>query len=75
MTRRRNSEGIRLRRQKQSPVRMDKNIDEHPGGLVEEDVVLYPTLEAELPVVTISHDIPVMAVEDEIAPQGRAEGA
>jgi hypothetical protein len=53
----------------------NETIDEHPKGLVQEDVVLYPTLAAELPGVTIGRDVPVTAVEDEIAPQGRAEDA
>jgi hypothetical protein len=53
----------------------NESIDKHPQGLVEEEVVLYPTLAAELPGVTIGRDIPVTAVEDDIVPQGRAEDA
>ena len=50
-------------------------IDEHPEEMVQEDVVLYPTLAAELPGVTIGRDVPVTAIEDEIALQGRVEDA
>jgi hypothetical protein len=50
-------------------------IDEGHQGLVEEDVIPYPTLAAELPGVTLHRDLPVTAVEDDIPPQGRAEDA
>ncbi len=48
-------------------------IDEHRETLVEEEVVLYPTLAAELPGITLDRDMPVTAVEEAIPPQGRAE--
>jgi hypothetical protein len=50
-------------------------IDETRETLFEEEVVPYPTLVAELPGITLHRDIPVMPVEDEIPPQGRAEDA
>jgi hypothetical protein len=40
---------------------------------VEEDLVPYPFLVAEILGVTLDHDTPV--IEDEIAPQGHAEDA
>ncbi len=51
------------------------SIDKHCKGLHKEDMVLFPTLAAELPGVTLDHDLPVTAVEDEIPPQGRAKDA
>jgi hypothetical protein len=51
------------------------SIDESREELVEEDVIVYPTLAAELLGVTLHRDLPVTEVEDEIPPQGRAEDA
>ena len=51
------------------------SIDEHRETLVEEEVVLYPTLAAELPGITLGRNMPVTAIEDAIPPQGRAEDA
>jgi hypothetical protein len=50
-------------------------IDKHREGLIEEDVVLYPTLAAEIPGVTLDRELLVTPIEDKIAPQGRVEDA
>jgi hypothetical protein len=45
-------------------------------GLVEEDpIVAYPLLVAEFPGITLEGDIPMPSIEDNIKPQGCAEGA
>jgi len=41
-------------------------IDESPEGLVAEDVVLYPSIVAEFPGVTLDRDIAVAMVEDDV---------
>ena len=53
----------------------NEDLDENPEGMVEEDVVLYPSLVAEFPGVALERDQPIPSVEDEIEPQGRAEDA
>ena len=48
-------------------------VDECPESIVEEDVVLFPSLVAEFPGVTLGRDHPTPAIDEEILPQGRAE--
>jgi hypothetical protein len=50
-------------------------VDECPKGIVEEDVVLYPSLIAEFPGVTLGQDHPIPTIEENIMPQGRDEAA
>jgi hypothetical protein len=45
-------------------------VDECPEGIVEEDVVLYPSLVAEFPGVTLGRDHPIPTIEEEIMLQG-----
>ncbi len=51
------------------------NVDEYTEGLVDEDVVLYPSLAAEFPGITLDRDIAVPFIEEEIIPHGQAEDA
>jgi hypothetical protein len=51
------------------------NINEYPEGLIEEDVVLYPTLMADIPGVVLEIDLPIPTFEDKIESQGRAKDA
>ncbi len=51
----------------------NKEVDKCPEGIVEEDVVLYPSLVAEFLGVTLGHDHPIPTIEEDIIPQGRAE--
>ena len=51
------------------------DLDESPEGLVAEDVVLYPSIVAEFPGVTLDRDIAVATVEDDVEPHGRLEDA
>ena len=55
----------------------NKDVNETPKGIIEEDVVLYPSLAAETHGVVLEQDqpIPSMEMEDKIEPQGRAEDA
>jgi hypothetical protein len=53
----------------------NNNIDKYPEGLVEEDVVLYPSLAAEIPGVVLERDLPIPMIEDKIEPQGCAKDA
>jgi hypothetical protein len=48
----------------------NKVVDECPEGIVEEDVVLYPSLVAEFPGVTLGRDHPIPTMEEDIMPQG-----
>ncbi len=50
-------------------------IDEAPEGLVEEDVILYPSFAAELPGVALERDTGVAPVEDKIEPHRSPEDA
>jgi hypothetical protein len=50
-------------------------IDECPEGIVEEDVVLYPSLVAKFPGVTLGRDHPIPTIEEDIMLQGRDEAA
>ncbi len=51
----------------------NKDVDETPEGIIEEDVVLYPPLAAETPGVVLKQDQPIPSIEDKIEPQGRGE--
>jgi hypothetical protein len=51
----------------------NEDVDETPKGIIEEDVVFYPSLAAETPGVVIKRDQPIPSMEDEIEPQGHAE--
>jgi hypothetical protein len=53
----------------------NNNIDKYLEGLVEEDVVLYPSLAAEVPLVVLEQDLPITMIEDTIEPQGCAKDA
>jgi hypothetical protein len=50
-------------------------VDKCPEGIVEEDVVLYPSLVAEFPGVTLGRDHPIPTIEEDIMPQGCDEAA
>ena len=51
------------------------NINGYLDGIVKKEVVLYPTLAAEIPGVVLNRDQPVPLVEDKIRPQGRVKDA
>jgi hypothetical protein len=53
----------------------NEDADERPEGIIEEDVVLYPSLVAETPRVVLERDQPIPSLEYKIEPQGRAENA
>ena len=53
----------------------NKDVNKTPEGIIEEDVVLYPSLAAETPGVVLEQDQPIPAMEDKIKPQGRTEDA
>jgi hypothetical protein len=53
----------------------NESMDESPEGLVEEDVILYPSLVAEFPGVTLDRDITIAALDDDVEPHGRPEDA
>jgi hypothetical protein len=50
-------------------------VDECLEGIVEEDVVLYPSLVAEFLGVTLGRDPPIPTIEEDIMPQGHNEAA
>jgi hypothetical protein len=50
-------------------------VDECPEGIVKEDVVLYPSLVAEFPGVTLGRDHPIPTIKEDIMPQGCNEAA
>ncbi len=50
-------------------------VDECPEGIVEEDVVLYPSLVAKFLGVTLGRDHPIQTIEEDIMPQGRNKAA
>ena len=54
---------------------LNEDVDKTPEGIIEEDVVLYPSLAAETPGVVLEQDQPIPAMEDKIKPQGRTEDA
>ncbi len=43
-------------------------VDECPEGIVEEDMVLYPSLVAEFPGVTLGRDHPIPTIGEDIIP-------
>jgi hypothetical protein len=51
----------------------NEEVDECPEGIVEEDVVLYPSLVAKFPGVTLGRDHPIPTIEEDIILQGRAK--
>jgi hypothetical protein len=51
----------------------NKEVDECPEGIVEDDVVLYPSLIAKFPGVTLGQDHPIPTIKEDIIPQGRAK--
>jgi hypothetical protein len=53
----------------------NEDVNETPKGIIEEDVVLYPSLAAKTPGVVLKRDQPIPSMEDKIEPQGRAEDA
>jgi len=49
-------------------------VDECPEGILEEDdVLLYPSIAAELPGVALEHDMPQPSIKADINPHGRKE--
>jgi hypothetical protein len=53
----------------------NKVVDERPEGIVKEDVVLYPSLVAKFPGVTLGQDHPIPTIKEDIMPQGRDKAA
>ncbi len=53
----------------------NNEVDVCPEGIVEDDVVLYPSLAAEILGVVLDQDQPIPSIEDKIEPQGNAEDA
>ena len=53
----------------------NKDVDERPEGIFEEDILLYLSLAAETPGVVLERHQPIPSLEYEIEPQGRAENA
>ncbi len=51
------------------------DIDENNENIVEEDVILYPSLAAEFLGVTLDRDVAVPSIDDEVIPHGLAEDA
>ena len=52
------------------------DVDECPEGILEEDdVILYPSIAAELPGVELEHDSPRPSIEPDLIPHGQAEDA
>jgi hypothetical protein len=52
------------------------DVDECPEGILEEDdVILYPSIAAELPGVELEHDSPRPSIEPDLLPHGQAEDA
>ena len=50
------------------------DVDECPEGILEEDdVILYPSIAAELPGVDLEHDTPRPSIEADLIPHGQAE--
>ncbi len=49
------------------------NNDEYPEGLIEDNVVLYLSLTAEISGVVLEQDLPIPTFEDKIKPQGCAQ--
>jgi hypothetical protein len=54
----------------------NEEVDDFPKGIVEiKDMVLYPSLVAEHPWVVLGQDQPLLSIEEELVPQGRAKDA
>jgi hypothetical protein len=51
----------------------NEEFDKCPEGIVEEDVVLYPSLVAKFPGVTLGQDHPSPTIKEDIILQGRVE--
>jgi hypothetical protein len=51
----------------------NEDVDKAPENIVEEDVVLYPSLPGELPGVALERDQPIPSIEDNIEPHSQAE--
>ncbi len=51
----------------------NEEVDKCPEGIVKEDVVLYPSLVAKFPGVTLGRDHPIPTIEEDIILQGRAK--
>ncbi len=51
----------------------NNKVDECLEGIVEEEVVLYPALVAEILSVVLNQDQPILLIEDKIEPKGCAE--
>ncbi len=50
-------------------------VNKYPKVLIKEDVVLYPSIVADIPGVVLEQDLPIQMIEDKFEPQGRAEDA
>jgi hypothetical protein len=46
----------------------NNEVNKYPEVLVDEDMVLYPSLVAEIPGVVLEQDIPIQMNEDKIKP-------
>ncbi len=53
----------------------NEDVDEYNENIVEEDVILYPSLVAEFPGVTLDRDVAVPSIDEEVIPHGLAEDA
>jgi hypothetical protein len=53
----------------------NNKVDKYPKGLINVDVVLYPSHPAEILGVVLEQDLPIPMIEDKIEPQGHAEDA
>jgi hypothetical protein len=51
----------------------NEEVDKCQEGIVKEDMVLYPSLVAKFPGVTLDRDHPIPTIEEDIIPQGRAK--
>ncbi len=51
------------------------DVDKYNENIVKEDVILYPSLAAEFPGVTLDCDVVVPSIEDDIFPHGLAKDA
>jgi hypothetical protein len=51
----------------------NEEVDKCPEGIVKEDVVLYPSLVAEFPGVTLGRDHPIPTIKEDIILQGHAK--
>ena len=51
----------------------DNEVYKYPQGIIEEDVVLYPALAAEILGMVLDQDQPIPLIKDKIEPQGPAK--